>query len=237
MENEIQQNTPPVQPFPQTPPIVPQFTNLSKILLFVILGLIIVAGSVFVGIKISKSQTSIQQPIAVQSTIIPTQTIGNPTTAPVTPSPATNPVTKWKIYTNETYGFSVEYPDIVIVDEIIQNGMLSVFFRLKKLDNAEPVCNGTSLTLNVNTEGMCGSLAFKGTTSKINESKYFLDKVSTTRYDDYFQDKHVETRLDTVTQGKNNFQIDYIITPEDYSQLNENHKLFNQMLSTFKFIK
>lgn len=235
MDNQIQPNIPPLQP--QTQILVPPSTNWLKILLLAILGLIVVAGSVFVGIQIGKNQTPNQQPIVVQPTIIPTQTVGNPTTAPVIPSPATNPVTKWKIYTNETYGFSIDYPDLIIIDEKNQNGTLSVFFRLKKLDNAELVCNGTHLILNVNTEGMCGSLAFKGTTSKINKSIYFLDKVSTTRYDDYFQDKHVETRLDAVTQGKNNFQIDYIITPEDYSQLNENHQLFNQMLSTFKFIK
>lgn len=237
MESEIQLKTPPVQPLSQTPAPVLSPKNRLKIPLFILMGLMIITGSVFVGIQIGKNQMPNQQPAAIQPAATPTQIAVNPITLSITPTPAINPVTKWKIYTNNKYGFSIEYPDPVIVDEKTQNGMLSVFFRLKELDNSELVCNGTNLTININTDGWCGSLAFMGRTSKINESKYFLGQVSTTRYDDYFQDKHVETRLGTVSQGNNYYLLDYFIAPDDYSKLNENHKLFNQMLSTFRFIK
>ncbi|MDP3998337.1 MAG: hypothetical protein Q8P89_01835 [bacterium] len=73
MENEIQPNTPPVQPQLQSStPIIPS-TNWSKILLFMVLGLVIVSGSLFVGIQIGKNQKPNQQPIAAQPTIPFTQ--------------------------------------------------------------------------------------------------------------------------------------------------------------------
>ncbi|HCC84069.1 MAG TPA: hypothetical protein DEP87_00055 [Candidatus Pacebacteria bacterium] len=72
MENEVQTNTSPKQSIPQTPAIVPSPTNWLKILLFTVLGLTIVAGSVFAGIQIGKNQISIQQPIVVQPATQPT---------------------------------------------------------------------------------------------------------------------------------------------------------------------
>ena len=60
MENEIQPN-------------VPSHTNWQKVLLFIFLGLVVIAGSVFVVIRIGKSQTTNQQPITEQLTNIPTQ--------------------------------------------------------------------------------------------------------------------------------------------------------------------
>src|SRR3990172_4684554 len=60
MENEIQPN-------------VPSHTNWKKVLLFILLGLVVIAGSVFVVIRIGKSQTTNQQPTTEQLTNIPTQ--------------------------------------------------------------------------------------------------------------------------------------------------------------------
>jgi hypothetical protein len=227
----------PIQQAKQIPVTARESIHWHKIVLLALFELLIVGGSVFIGINIGKKQRYNPQIITAQPTAILIQPTIIPTISPTTSIPAINPVTKWKIYTNEEFGFSIEYPDPVMVDEIKQNGILSVYFRLKKIDDPNLVCNGTHLTININYEGACGLLAFKGTTSKILESKYLLDKVSTTKYDDYIEDKHVETRLDTISQGKNNYSLNYIVTPDEYSQLNENHKLFNQMLATFKFIK
>lgn len=109
MENEIQPDVSPVQPLPQTPSVIPPSTNWSKILLFTILGLIIVAGSLFAGVQIGKNQTPNQQPIAVQPTASPTQIVANPTALP-TANPTINPTTNWKTYTNSTYKFLIKYP-------------------------------------------------------------------------------------------------------------------------------
>lgn len=165
----------------------------------------------------------------------PTSITTNPTALPANSTITLDPVTKWKVYTNNLYGFSIEYPATVTVDEKSNGGTLIVSFSIKQIDNEQLMCSGTQLTINVNTEGACGSLAFKGTTSKILQSKYLLGKVSTTRYDDYFQDKHVETRLDIVSRNNNSYYLNYFIAPNDYPQLEDTHKLFNQILSTFKF--
>lgn len=111
MENNTQPITPPVQPSPHTQTPIPTApsTNWSKILVFIVLGLIIIAGSIFVGIQIGKNQTPNQQPIAVQPTASPTQTVVNPTVQPITSSP-TDPTANWKTYTNSAYKFLIKYP-------------------------------------------------------------------------------------------------------------------------------
>ena len=97
MENEVQQTIAPVQPLPQTPSVVPPSTNWSKTLLYLVLGLVVVVGSVFIGIQIGKNQTPSQQPIVEQPTASPTQTIVNPTA-------------DWQLYSNTQANFSINYP-------------------------------------------------------------------------------------------------------------------------------
>lgn len=79
MENEVQPNVSPVQPLPPTlSPISTQSSiSWSKVLLFTVLGLIVVAGSFFAGIQIGKNQTPNQQPITIQPTTSPTETVVN----------------------------------------------------------------------------------------------------------------------------------------------------------------
>lgn len=95
MENEAQPITQPVQPLPQTPTLVPvptsTPTNLTKIILLSVLGLIVVAGAGLTGIQIGKNQTTNQQPVIVQPTISPTQTLTiTPTDIPETITPITS---------------------------------------------------------------------------------------------------------------------------------------------------
>lgn len=110
MENEILPTILPVQPLPQVPlsDLTPPSTNWYKILLFIILGLIIIAGSIFVGIQIGKNQSfksqSTKKDLAslpeqkilltptlkvLTSTVLPTQSVSvaNPTLIPATPTP------------------------------------------------------------------------------------------------------------------------------------------------------
>jgi hypothetical protein len=124
MENEIQQNNPPIQPLPQTPtPIPTQLpTNWSKILLFTVLGLIIVAGSVFTGIQIGKNQIPSQQPIVTQPIITSTQGVTNPTTSPTIINPTINPTSDLKTYTNTKYSYIFQYPQQYNVKNNIAEG-------------------------------------------------------------------------------------------------------------------
>ena len=72
MENHVPQNTPPIQPLPQTS--IPTKVNWKKIYLFVIFGLFII-GTVIVYIKISKNRNVIRQPTTNQTIIVPSQTV------------------------------------------------------------------------------------------------------------------------------------------------------------------
>jgi len=72
MENEIQPNIPPVQPLPQIPTPIVSSVSLSRILLFIVLELIVISGSVFAGIQIGKKQVINTNPITIQPTISPT---------------------------------------------------------------------------------------------------------------------------------------------------------------------
>lgn len=111
---------PPIPIVPQTTPssTVPQAlpptpTKSShmwlRIILFIILGLIILGGAIFIGIQIGKNLTPNIQPIVAQPTSSSTQTEVNPTIQP-TVKPLTNLTIDWKTYTNLDAGYSIKYP-------------------------------------------------------------------------------------------------------------------------------
>ncbi|MDO8551408.1 MAG: hypothetical protein Q7S03_01860 [bacterium] len=112
MENKTQPSVPPVQPISQAPTSIPSHTNWLKILLFILLGIIVIAGSIFTGIQIGKNQTTNQQPMTTQPTSLPTKTAVNPTALPTTSNPIINLTEDWKTYTNAKYGYSVKYPTV-----------------------------------------------------------------------------------------------------------------------------
>jgi hypothetical protein len=114
MENEIQSNIPQTQPLTQVPTPVSTPTNWVKIILFISLGIVVVIGSVFVGIQVGKNQIPNQQPIAVQPTALPTEKVIYPTSLPITSiteTPTVDPTANWKTYTNSTYKFLIKYPN------------------------------------------------------------------------------------------------------------------------------
>jgi hypothetical protein len=103
VESETQPSTPLSQPLPQIPtPVSPQPPiGWLKTLLFTLLGLIVIAGSVFIGIQIEKNQTSNQQPTITPS---PTETI-LPTTIPTV-----DPTADWETYIDEKGIYTIKYP-------------------------------------------------------------------------------------------------------------------------------
>jgi len=106
MENEVSSTF--------TPNLPPSPTNWLKVLLFTMLGLVVLAGSMFVGIQIGKNQAPDQQPVVVNPTVSSTQVDASPTIAP-TSSPIIDLTTNWKTYISAKYTF--RYPSEWIVDE------------------------------------------------------------------------------------------------------------------------
>jgi len=109
MDNKILPNTPSNIPLSHVPTPVQPSTKWIQIILFSLLGLIIIAGSVFFGFQIGKNQITNQQSVAVQTIASPTQTAVHPTSLPTTPNPTTNPTADWK---TAKFGglFSYDYP-------------------------------------------------------------------------------------------------------------------------------
>lgn len=84
MDNQTQPN---ISSFQTQTPTLPS-TNWAKVLLFVVFGLTVIAGSVFVGIQIGKNQTiKQQQPITEQPTNNLTQIVTESPASPTMPSP------------------------------------------------------------------------------------------------------------------------------------------------------
>lgn len=74
---------------------------LSVIILFIVLDLAVITGSLVIGIQIGKTQTPIEQ----------LKTSKSPTTTP-TPSPinTTQDSSDWNSYNSDKFGFSIQYP-------------------------------------------------------------------------------------------------------------------------------
>lgn len=232
MDNQTQPNIPPVQPLPQTPITSP--TNWFKILLFIISGLIIIAGAVFAGIQIGKNQITKQQTITEQPTAFPTQVVVNPTaisttTLPTELNPTTNPTADWKTYKNSSLGFEFKYPsnwteklpttnDPTIIyiwsnEELGgQNGADSLKYYIF-LDEEKTLPTGVNYS-----EEIINNKTVKITTdlpSRMGCLSYFFEKPILS---------YVKITLCP-------FNI-----PQSFVKQNEYLSIFKQILSTFKFI-
>lgn len=124
MENKIQPSMPPVKL--STPPPVPKSFNWLKIVIFIFLGILIIVGSVFVGIKIGKKQPTNLQQITEQPTSIPTNNQPISTVEiniSPTITPTTEPIIGLKTYTDNKYGFSFSYPQSWKIETKPESGL------------------------------------------------------------------------------------------------------------------
>jgi len=112
MENEIQQHLPSTQPLPQVPTPVSPSIHWSTIILFILLGLVVIVVSVFVGIQIGKKQIPDQQPVVVKPTTIPTQVAISPTI-----QSTINSTENWKTFIQKDaiMPISFKYPSNLVV--------------------------------------------------------------------------------------------------------------------------
>ena len=249
MENEVQPNTLPAQPLSQVP--VPSATNWKKIILFILLGLVVITVSVFIGIQIGRNQITNQQPISAQSTITPTQTIVNPTT---------NPTADWKTYkasqtlTKIGIDFSIEYPKEWFISE--KNSGTGTPWVIMAENKVLDVLSRTSPCLSVaggmypDTVGINGvieqqdshQLILSPSAEKIRfitpgaSENFTLENITGVRRKVKRYNEDIETMQVFIKGNANNTygpgNTNYFIV-ESCPGTDEN--IFNQILSTFKF--
>jgi hypothetical protein len=117
MENKIQLDIPPVQSVPQTP--VPPSPKWFIILLFASIELIIVAGSLFIGIQIGKKQKVDSQTTSTPQPLASTTTADNPKVSNIQSKENTNCSTNFSSkYLNLNFKYDNCYWDI---NEILGN--------------------------------------------------------------------------------------------------------------------
>lgn len=116
----------------ETVPIQPQISESggkkwAKITLFIFVGLILLAGTFYAGVKYSENKG--RQRLAN----FPTPTVRpSPFPSPETPTPTptileeTSPIADWQEYKNDKYGFSIKYPQNWVVREYDSKSMKGV---------------------------------------------------------------------------------------------------------------
>ena len=113
MEYQTQLTDQPVTQISDAPVTTPK-SNHSLVIGFLIVAILLVAGSVFAGIQIGKNQQLQQQSVAVAPTekLIPStsQPSVSPTAAPAITNSPTTSTTTWKTYENTKLGIEFKYP-------------------------------------------------------------------------------------------------------------------------------
>lgn len=116
--------------------------NWLKTLSFIVLGLIIIVSSIYVGVKIGSNQVIPQQPIVTQQTASSTQTPSS-STIRQTETPALNEATGWLIYSNTKFGVSFEHPSDYRVSFLdgsinLQKNSTRALLHMTKFENYNP---------------------------------------------------------------------------------------------------
>jgi len=105
---EQTQSTEPIVSQTSDIPVTPPKSNRSLVTGFVIVAILLVAGSVFAGIQIGRNQKIAIVPMAVVQSPEPRVPVSVTIT---TPRPTTDPTANWQSYSNSKYGFSFRYPE------------------------------------------------------------------------------------------------------------------------------
>ena len=128
MIEQIQEITPPTKTEPVlAAPTPPKKSNLVKVILLVVLGLIVMAGAVYAGIQIERKRVKLwtEPPLTEPSLTEPLPTeieSQSPETTPVAPDETAN----WEEYKNNRYKFSFKYPKALILEDVSTESILQL---------------------------------------------------------------------------------------------------------------
>lgn len=238
MENQVQPNIPPLQPTSLvTPP-----NNWLKIIIFVLIGLAVVIGSVYAGMQIGKNQILKQQQIVIQPTIIPTQTEINPTTVlPTKLNPTADPTADWKTINGKYWIFKVPkewyFIKCLSGNDIILGPNLSKEFR-----DIDSECNfGIRDLLSVNRA--VGEFVLPTTTSPdqngiytiiSNKKNIMIDNQNAIEQTEEVHGNPIEGTHTVIYIRGTNYSDTLTFWDTNKNTKNE---LIDQILSTFKFTK
>lgn len=179
--------------------------NLLKIILFVFLGLIIMAGAVYAGMQMGKRQlTGVTTP-----TSIPTQTEAIPTQ---------DPTANWKTYKNSDYSF--KYPE----DWQFDSSGTQIISVTPKI----------SLWLAASGEPMMNECMSLDETKIVNNLK--IKKYSRVSTGERCSTTDSTPREIWITKGEGDGFAPGIQYLYKFTQAVEAEKIFDQILSTFKFL-
>lgn len=224
-ENEVQNETSPIQTLPQTQPVVKSPTNWTRIILLTILVLVVASGLVFVGIILLKKQVPNQQPTVSQPTSLPSQKDLKPTA--ITENDLT---VDWKTYANSEYNFSFKYPTDFVNKAI---GNTSFILSVGNQDYW--------LTLKVDSD-------LSKYTNEIEDIKELFDTKapnvdikSVEPYTAYLRSMQTSggefSFFRTAIIPTDSLVIELSLSPKDENSFVSTEEIVDQILSTFKFLK
>lgn len=93
-------------------------TNWSRIAIFILLLLLIIVGSIIIGISIGQNKTVNKSLLETSEQFVtPTLTSIDSVNQPEESKPTVNKTSDWKLFSSEKYSFSFKYPDDYQVEE------------------------------------------------------------------------------------------------------------------------
>ena len=219
--------TPPVPPVPPTPP--PQKFN-KKVLL---LGLLLLFMSLVIAVSLILFKTQkLRDPAQSQTSSTITQQ----------PTPTPNVTANWQIYTNSKFNYSAKYPGYFIINNYEQVKGEEEIIEFKKIQNGKE----TSIIIDISDNKISKELYLtyrNDVENRLQNNKPLegefdglsgeYNKISIAGYEAYQLTLMSETQIiSNAMFEKDGFIYKFQTTSENLSEI----EIFNQILSTFKFL-
>lgn len=221
----------------QTEPVVESKpTNWPKIILAAVLGFGLLAGAIYAGYYCGTQQVQqIEKPIPVVSQPTPKPT---PTTQPVVEDETED----WKTYTHKLYNYTIKYPPSLYLEELESpNGLVELVRFVKEIERGGESL-GVSVTVYDNPTNLSAKKWWEENAMQIFSyqlpiSESISEEEIINGYDAYFIKSTKEWFAVPfsylfINKGNRVYGISTNFPEED----NEDYMLYNQILSTFKFL-